>query len=126
MPGDIARWMLEYETEYSFLVSSDEIMLIRFTPIPASIRRCYAGAYGIKRRIKSSSSLIQPELFYSDPIKHTQVLDERDERNVKLPVKLALLHLMHRTVIDCFKMMEEKGKCALYFPTTAPGEKFIL
>ena len=101
-------------------------MFIRFAPIPASLARSLAGAYGIKRRIKRTGqvgSLIQPEIFYSDPIKHAQILNEQE---VMVPVKLALLYLIHTTVINEFKMIEEKGNCALYFPTTEPGERYRL
>ena len=114
--------MLECETEYGFLITSDEIIFIHFAPTEMGSGLTVLPDGKVKRR-KWISSMVKPELWYSEPIKHRHVLHQLGGT---VPVKLALLHLIHLTTINEFRMIESKGNCAKYFPTTAAGEKFRL
>jgi hypothetical protein len=112
--------MLECNTEYGFLVSSDEMILLRFAIVQRG-KKINLALVGEEPDYGWVDTTIEPQMYYSDPIKHIDVLDE--ERGT-ISVKLALLHLMHVTVMNEFKMPKEKGNCAKYFPTTEAGKKF--
>ncbi|KAL6170427.1 hypothetical protein ACJQWK_03406 [Exserohilum turcicum] len=120
--GDITRWMLACDTKYGFIISSDEIIFLRFDIVKRSIKVNVARK-GDPPRFEWVDVMAEPNLFYSPPIKHTDVLDE--EKGT-VSVKLALLHLIHTTVASEFKMPAEKGNCAKYFPLGNAGEKFRL
>ncbi|KAL6152860.1 hypothetical protein ACJBU6_08034 [Exserohilum turcicum] len=114
--------MLACDTKYGFIISSDEIIFLRFDIVKRSIKVNVARK-GDPPRFEWVDVMAEPNLFYSPPIKHTDVLDE--EKGT-VSVKLALLHLIHTTVASEFKMPAEKGNCAKYFPLGNAGEKFRL
>ncbi|EUC42232.1 hypothetical protein COCMIDRAFT_104056 [Bipolaris oryzae ATCC 44560] len=120
--GDIARWMLECNTEYGFLVSSDEIMFLRFAIVHKG-KKMNVAQPGEPEHVAFVYTIVEPSINYSDPIKHNEVLDEK---NGTVPVRLALLYLLHTTVVKRFQMPKQKGNAAHYFPTTEAGKRFTL
>ncbi|USP79111.1 uncharacterized protein yc1106_06385 [Curvularia clavata] len=119
LPGNIARWMLEYSTQYGFLITSDEIMFIHFTPKQMGGRSIVK--HSETKRVEYFSSWVQPELFFTAPMGQSDTLQEQ---GISVTARLALLHLIHTTTINEFRMVEDKGRCPEYFPTTEAGQKF--
>ncbi|XP_014558296.1 hypothetical protein COCVIDRAFT_94942 [Bipolaris victoriae FI3] len=120
--GDIARWMLECNTEYGFLVSSDEIIFLRFAIVYKG-KKMNVAEPGEPERLAFVYTMVEPSINYSDPVKHSEMLDDT---NSTVTVRMALLYLLHTTVMKRFQMPEQKGNAAQYFPTTEAGKKFRL
>lgn len=120
--GDVARWMLACNTEYGFLVSSDEIIFLHFAIVYKG-KKMNIAEPGEPERLAFVYSMVEPHVYYSDPIKHSEVLDEAKGT---VTVRLALLFLLHSTVTQRFQMPKQKGNAAHFFPTTEAGKKFTL
>jgi hypothetical protein len=116
--------MLKGNTSYGFLVSSDEVMFLRIE-IETSVSEVNIAVPGEEPEYADIDLFTQPRLCYSDPIKHTDILDP--EKGT-LPVKLALLHVVHLVMVglgEYWKMpMEEKIKCANVFEKTNARERW--
>ncbi|KAF2820669.1 hypothetical protein CC86DRAFT_360526 [Ophiobolus disseminans] len=111
--GDIARFMLMSSTRYAFLLSSDEIIFLK-TEI---MSKCE-----YPRGRDPVDLFVEPWLFYSAPIKFTDILDE-DKGTI--PVKLALLYLLQLSKQGGWQMHEEIGDSLKYFETRKAGERYI-
>ena len=122
--GDVATWMLKGNTSYGFLVSSDEVMFLRME-IETAVSHVNIAARGEEPEYEDVDLFTQPRLCYSNPIKHTDILDP--EKGT-VPVKLALLHVFHLVMVglgDYWKMpMEEKVKIKNVFERTDAGERW--
>ncbi|KAL1795260.1 hypothetical protein ACET3X_007076 [Alternaria dauci] len=122
--GDVAWCMLKLSTSYGFLVSSDEIMFLRLEidtcveEVDINIRKP-----DLPPQFAMVDVLEEPHLFYSDPIKFTDVFDSTER---KITVKMGLLYMMHRVVMNDWNMQEKKGRCAGYFKRTEAGEKWTM
>jgi hypothetical protein len=116
--------MLKLNITYGFVVSSDEIMFLRF-----DIDYCIEEVNNNSCRpdwspvIEWMETVEEPHLWHLDPIKFTDGFDSAEEN---VTVKLGLLHLMHEVVIKAWTMQDQKVRCARYFPKTEAEEKWVL
>jgi hypothetical protein len=121
--GDIAWCMLKTDTNYGFVLSSDEIMFLRF-----DISTCVEEVDINRRnrellpRFEWVDVLEEPHLFYSDPIKFTDAFDSAEG---KITARQGLLHLIHEVVTKGWKMQDRKGKCTEYFQMAEAGQKWV-
>ncbi|KAF1851549.1 uncharacterized protein K460DRAFT_36977 [Cucurbitaria berberidis CBS 394.84] len=89
--GDIAQWMLMDNIRYAFLTCSDEVIFIKFD-IVERVKYVNRARGNEAADVDQVDVLTEPWLYYSDPIKFTDVLNEAEG---KVPVRLALLSLLH-------------------------------
>ncbi|KAF1946773.1 hypothetical protein EJ02DRAFT_450129 [Clathrospora elynae] len=116
--GDIAQWMLIERISYAFLTSSDEIMFLRFN-IDTRTEYVNIAPKGEAPMFDHVDAVIEPRLYYSDPIKHSDALDEA---NGKIPVKLGVLYLLHTAMGLFWQLPEEMGNSLNYAKKTNAGE----
>jgi hypothetical protein len=113
--------MLQGNTNFGFLTSADEIIFLRIdvdTNVEYDVNIAPPGAVAEYADIDVNT---EPRLYYSDPIKHTDVLDPAKGT---IPVKMALLHVVHRVMVGTdWKMPAEKAFCTKYFVKLDAGEK---
>ena len=114
--------MFQCNRTYGFVISSDEIMFIHFD-IDMRTEEVNVAPSGQKSKFAIVDITTEPNLCYSDPIKFTDVLDEKKGT---VSVKLALMHMIHNTMTMEWTMPENKGKCGRFFPKGNAGEKFKL
>ncbi|KAG9188099.1 hypothetical protein G6011_02022 [Alternaria panax] len=122
--GDIAWCMLVTSTNYGFVVSSDEVIFLRFD-IDTCVEKVDINILkpDLSPLFEWVDVLEEPHLFYSDPIKFTDAFDWAEGN---ITVKMGLLHLIHEVVTKEWKMQENQGKCAGYFKMTQAREKWVL
>jgi hypothetical protein len=111
--------MLKANTAYGFVISSDEIMFLRFD-IDIRTVEANIAPRGNPPEIAIVDAVTEPRVYYSDPIKHTDLLDPAKST---IPVKLALLYLLHTTMNGPWKLPDGKGKSAAAFTMTKSGER---
>jgi hypothetical protein len=113
--------MLKTSTSYGFVVSSDEVMFLRF-----EVNTCieHVDVNILRPELFPLFGWVdvleEPHLWYSDPIKFTDVFDPAEGR---ITARLGLLHLVHEVTVKEWKMQDDKGRCAMYFRKTGAGEK---
>jgi hypothetical protein len=117
--GQIAWAMLKANTAYGFVISSDEIMFLRFD-IDIRTVEANIAPRGIPPEIADVNAVTEPRVYYSDPIKHTDLLDPPKGT---IPAKLALLYMVHTAMTGQWKLPDAKGKSAAAFTMTKAGEK---
>ncbi|KAF2127884.1 hypothetical protein P153DRAFT_386860 [Dothidotthia symphoricarpi CBS 119687] len=115
--GDIASHMLMGGMRFAFLTTCDEVIFLRMD-IEARLRKRSKG--------KLDYRWSHPVLLYSDPIKHTDVLNEAEKT---VPVRLALLALMYGSMDDedGWRLPDETvlGKSTEYFARTVVGARWL-
>ncbi|KAF1828221.1 hypothetical protein BDW02DRAFT_652181 [Decorospora gaudefroyi] len=119
--GEIAQSMLKANVNYAFLVSSDEVMFLRYD-IETRTEYVNLALPDQAPHFDDVDVNIEPRLCFSDPIKHADVLDEVEGT---LSVKLGLLYMVHTVMTNDWQMPEEKGNCAKYAAKTKAGEKYM-
>jgi hypothetical protein len=110
--------MLKHNITYGFVVSSDEIMFLRFD-IDTCIEQVNINSFrpDCPPMIEWMETVEEPH-----PIKFT---DDFDSAEGKVTVNLGLLHLIHEVVTKACKMQDQKGRCARYFRKTEAEEKWV-
>jgi hypothetical protein len=121
--GDVAWYIFKNNVMYGFIVSSDEIMFLRFD-IDTCVEEVnlYHDRPELSPCMECVDIMEEPHLWYSDPIKLTDTFDSAEDG---ITVKLGLLHLLHEMVSTKWKMQDEKGRCAQYFRKTDAGERWV-
>jgi hypothetical protein len=114
--------MLKAGTHFGFVTSSDEIMFLRFE-ITERVVEVNIAPRGSPPEIADMDAVKEPRIMFSTPIKHIDVLDT-DKGTI--PVRLALLHMVHSAMTGEWEMPSDKGKSEAYFATTGAGEKYNL
>lgn len=112
--------MLMDRIRYAFLVSVDEIIFLR-CDVVQKVETVNVAPRGRAPDLDQAEVLMEPWLYYSDPIKFTDTLDETKGT---VPVRLALLYLMHTSTGSDWKMPNELGSCLKYMAKTKAGEKW--
>ncbi|KAF1914311.1 hypothetical protein BDU57DRAFT_454188 [Ampelomyces quisqualis] len=113
--GEIAQYMLQSSTRHAFLVAADEIMFLRFELIEKVEYNTHDGRDAV-------DLFVEPWLSYSAPIKFSEVLDEKAN---KVPVKLALMYLLHCGMQKDWEMQAEIGNSMKYAAKTKAGERYL-
>jgi hypothetical protein len=114
--------MLKAGTHFGFLISSDEIIFLRFE-ITERVVEVNIAPRGDPKEFADMDAVKEPRIMFSNPINYTDVLDT-DKGTI--PVKLALLHMVHSAMTGEWEMPSDKGKSEAYFATTNAGEKYKL
>ncbi|KAH7080212.1 hypothetical protein BKA63DRAFT_406864, partial [Paraphoma chrysanthemicola] len=113
--GKIAQYMLMSSTRYAFLVSASEITFLKFDVIQKTQYNVPAG--------KDPVDLFhEPWLLYSEPIKFEDVLEEEDEQDTTVSVKMALLYLLYCSTKTGWELPADTGRSLNYFAKTKAGE----
>jgi hypothetical protein len=107
--------MLQSSTRNAFVVSADEIMFLQFELIEKV-------EYCTHDRRDPVNLFVEPWLSYSEPIKFSEILDEKE---AKVPVKLALMYLLHCGMQKDWEMQAEIGNSMKYAAKTKAGERYV-
>jgi hypothetical protein len=107
--------MLRSSSKFAFLVSADEVMCLKFDLIEKV-------DYDTGDDSDSVDLFVEPNLWYSKPIKFADVLDEH---RGTVSVKLALLYLLHCGMQKDYEMTERLGDSMKYFKKTKAERKYI-
>ncbi|CAO2657904.1 Nn.00g071640.m01.CDS01 [Neocucurbitaria sp. VM-36] len=118
--GDIAQWMMMDNIRYAFLTSSDEIIFLKFD-IVERVKYVNTAPRNATPDIDQVDVLKEPWLSYSDPIKFTDILDEAKGT---VPVRLALLYLLHTSITSDWHLPDDMGSSRKYAAKTKAGEKY--
>lgn len=106
--------MLLSSTRYAFLLSADEIIFFRFD----LVEKCeYNTADG-----EPVDLFVEPWLSYSQPIKFSATLDEKEST---VPLKVALLYLYACAMEDDWELQSEIGNSLKYFAKTQAGQNYM-
>jgi hypothetical protein len=103
--------MLRSSTKFAFLASADEVMCLKFDLIDKV-------DYDTNDDEDPIDLFVEPNLWYSKPIKFADVLDEN---RGTVSVKLALLYLLHCGMQKDYEMKERLGNSMKYFKKTKAG-----
>ena len=90
---------------YAFLTSSDEIIFLKFE-IAERVKYVNKAPRTATPDIDQVDVLKEPWLSYSDPIKFTDILDEAKGT---VPVRLALLYLLHTSITSDWHLPDDMG-----------------
>lgn len=106
---------------YAFLISSDEIMFLKFD-IVQRVENVNHARRGETPDFEQVDTIKEPWLYFSDPIKYT---DELDETKGTVPVRLALLYLLHTSTMSDWRLPTDMGSALNYAAKTKAGEKYV-
>lgn len=111
--------MLRRRICYAFLTCRDEVIFLKLDFTQRYENKNVAPPYA-EPRIEQVKGPMEVWIHYSDPIKHTDVLDETKGT---VPVLLALLYMFHEsTVSNC--SLPENLELWKYLVTVKAGEKW--
>lgn len=113
--GEIAQYMLQSSTRHAFLVSADEIMFLKFELVEKVEYETHDGRDPVEL-------FVEPWLSYSAPIKFSDVLDAKVN---KVPVKLAMMYMLHCGMQKDWEMQPEIGNSLKYAAKTKAGEMWL-
>jgi hypothetical protein len=108
--------MLMSATRHAFVVSADEIMFLKFDIIQKQ-------HYPDDPKEDPTDVFVEAHLMYSTPIKLNGLFDEDSG---EVPVKMALLYLMHCVTLEGWQMEEDLGNSMKYATKTKWGENYRL
>lgn len=105
---------------YAFVTTSDEIMFLRIEVV-TKVENINVADKDERPDVEQVDVLKEPWLYYSSPIKHTDVLNEAEGT---IPVRLALLYLLHKSTTSDWQLEEDIGPCLNYAEKVKAGEKW--
>jgi hypothetical protein len=114
--------MLESDTCYSFVMSSDEIVFLRLD-IDTRTHCVNTAPPKDLPYLEDVDVAIEPRLYFSDPIKYAYMLDEAEGT---ISVRMAVMFLVHTVLTKEWLLPENKGPSSNYFGTTDVGERYKL
>lgn len=107
--------MLKSSTKYAFVVSADEIICLK-CELSEKVD------YNTHKSGKVIDLFVEPWLHYSAPIKFADLLHERKGT---VPVRLALLYLLHCSMQEDYELDGDIGNAANYKATTESGQRYV-
>ncbi len=106
---------------YAFLTSSDEVMFLKFE-IDERVQEGDSSPIDDQPNTHLSGTIKEARLYYSDPIKHTDVLDETKHT---IPVRLALLYLLYISIRKDWQLPNNIGSALNYAKITKAGQRWV-
>jgi hypothetical protein len=108
--------MLASNTRYGLIISADEVMFLRVDVL--------TGCEYDTADDEPVETLTTPRVYYSDPIKFTDVYNEAGKASVT--VRQALWYIIQRAGKDKSGDFYKSEEALAYFATTGAGERYVV
>jgi hypothetical protein len=112
--------MLVSGNSYAFLTTTDEVVFLQLDIVG---RTHYVNVAPTDElpRLEHVDVLTEPRLYFSDPIKHTDVFSEAEGT---ISVRMALMYLVQIVLTTDWQMSGDLEPCRAYFEMGDVGERY--